>query len=503
MMKKIIISKSRYLAGLQCPKYLWYLVNAREEIPGPDFSTRFIFSQGIQVGEYAKKLFPDGIDLGKVEDMGMQLVKTAELLEKRRPIFEAAVGTNCVYSRADILRPSVRDQWDIIEVKSSTQVKAEYIQDVAFQKYTFLQAGINIKDCYLMLVNNRYTKRGEIEPAKLFATCDISAEVDEALTGMGNRVEDMIEAAGSPEPPEIAIGRQCDDPYTCPLKDRCWEFLPENHVFNLYGNKDKAIDLYSRGILSIEEIPEGYDLNLKQQIQRECAKSKKPRINRGEVTAFLEKLNEPLYFFDFETFSVAVPLYEGTKPFQRIPFQYSIHVMESLDAEPVHHDFLATGDRDPRRELIENLKEHLGDSGSIIVYYEFFEKGVLKELAEAFPGYRSWVDSLMPRIVDLYRPFGDFYYYNSSQKGSASVKSVLPAITDLSYRDMDIADGLSASVYYLYACGHYKIGEACPAPEEAEKVRKSLIRYCRMDTGGMIHILRGLRDSLDTGAGLS
>ena len=190
--KKIIISKSKYMAGLQCLKYMWYQVHAREEIPEPDFSTRFMFRQGHLVGEYAKKLFPDGIDLGKLKDIGEQLSKTAELLPERRPIFEASVSAENVYSRADILKPAPGNTWDIIEVKSATTLKEDYIKDVAFQKYSFLEAGIKIGNCYLAVINSQYVKNGEIDPERLFNIHDISEEVDEALINIPERVRYML-----------------------------------------------------------------------------------------------------------------------------------------------------------------------------------------------------------------------------------------------------------------------------------------------------------------------
>lgn len=491
-MGKVIISKSKYLAGLQCLKYFWFLINAREEVPQPDFVNRFIFNQGTLVGEYAKKLYPNGIDLGKIGDLKEQLVRTLELLSERRPLFEASVSTGNVYSRADILVPVNTDSWDIVEVKSSTQLKEEYIPDVAFQKYCFEKAGINIRKCYLTCINNQYIKKGDIDPSRLFRNTDITAQVDEMLENIEKRVMEMVEVVSSKSPPEVRIGKQCSNPYICPLKDKCWGFLPDNNIFNLYGSKDKAIELYSEGILSIKDIPDGYGLNLKQQIQLECAKTEKVKVDKDEISKFIKNLEYPLYFFDFETFSTAIPQYDGTKPYQRIPFQYSIHVLESIDGKAEQRDFLAEGLEDPRESLLSNLKRHLGDKGSVVVYYELFEKSVLRELAEAFPEYGKWVESIIQRIIDLYKPFGNFYYYNSSQKGSASVKNVLPAITDLSYEGMEIGNGLTASTYFLYICGKYDAREGYPAGAEIERIRKSLIKYCRLDTGGMIHILRGL-----------
>ncbi|PIU28944.1 MAG: DUF2779 domain-containing protein [Candidatus Hydromicrobium americanum] len=492
MDKKIIISKSKYLAGLQCLKYFWYQINAKEKIPQPDFVNQFIFNQGLLVGEYAKKLYPGGIDLGKIGDLKEQLVKTFELLSERKTLFEASCSFGNVYCRSDILVPANADKWDIVEVKSSTQLKEEYIHDVAFQKYCFEKAGVNIRKCQIACINNQYIRKGDINPEELFKRIDITVEVEEILRGIEGRIEELLEIAAGKNPPEIFIGKHCNEPYICPLKDKCWEFLPDNHIFNLYGNKDKAARLYNEGILSIKDIPDRYDLNLKQQIQLECAKTSRPKIDKDEILKFINSLEYPLYFFDFETFSTAIPLYTGVKPYQRIPFQYSIHILDSIDGQPEHYDFLAEGAEDSREELLLNLRKKIGETGSIIVYYESFEKGVLKELAEAFPDYSQWTTSILTRIVDLYKPFGNFHYYHSSQKGSASIKNVLPAITDLSYEGMEIAEGMSASIYFLYICGNYDTGESCPTKEEVEKVRKSLIKYCRMDTGGMIHILRAL-----------
>lgn len=492
MNRRIIISKSKYLAGLQCLKYFWYRVNAPEEIPEPGFTARFIFNQGMLVGEYAKKLYPGGTDLGKIGDLKEQLVKTSELLSERKPLFEASCSSGGVYSRADILVPAETDRWDIIEVKSSTRLKEDYIHDVSFQKYCFDKAGVKIRKCYLANINNQYIRKGDINPGELFKKTDITAEVGELLVGIEDRIEEMLEAAARKSSPEIFIGKHCSEPYICPLKDKCWGFLPDNHIFNLYGSKNKAAELYNEGVLSIKDIPDGYNLNFKQKIQLECAKTDKPKIDKGEILKFINSLEYPLYFFDFETFSTAIPLYTGVKPYQRIPFQYSIHTLDAIDGQPGHYDFLAEGAEDPREELLLNLKKQIGETGSIIVYYESFEKGVLKELAETFPDYSQWIDSITARIVDLYKPFGNFHYHNSSQKGSASVKKVLPAITGLSYEGMEIADGMAASAYFLYICGNYDTNESLPAKEEVEKVRDSLIKYCGLDTGGMIHILRAL-----------
>ncbi len=492
MDRGVIISKSRYLKGLQCLKYLWYLVNDREKIPQTDFVGQFVFNQGIQVGEYAKKLYPGGVDLSKIKDFREQLGKTREALSGRNAIFEASCSYGNVYARADILVPVDRDRWDIIEVKSSTQLKEEYIEDIAFQKYCFEKSGVRIRKCYVAYIDRQYVKMGDVKPEELFTRTEITEEAGEVIGGIEEEVSQMIEFVKEKTPPDISIGRHCNEPYPCPLKDMCWGFLPDNHIFSLYGDKKRAEELYNEGVLSLEDITDRYGLSLKQQIQIDCARNGKPVINKKEIQKFINSIKYPLYYFDFETFSTAIPLYDGTRPYENIPFQYSIHVHNSIDEKPKHLGFLAGGLEDPRGKLLASLKKHLGTSGSIVVYYEQFEKGILKKFSEEFPEYSPWIDSILKRIVDLYKPFKNFHYYSPSQKGSASVKSVLPAITDLSYEGMEIADGRAASVSFLYINGKYDDKEGLPGKEEVENIRKALIRYCGMDTGGMVHIIRAL-----------
>jgi len=134
----------------------------------------------------------------------------------------------------------------------------------------------------------------------------------------------------------------------------------------------------------------------------------------------LNSLRYPLHFLDFETFDTAIPLYDGTKPYQKIPFQFSLHILRDDESSVEHHSFLAENSCDPRLEFLVSLKGVIKDTGSIVVYNKSFEESRLKELAEAYPEYKHWVDSLFARIVDLIVPFRNFHYYNSLQEGRAA-----------------------------------------------------------------------------------
>jgi len=479
-----LLSKSKYLNGLQCLKYLWIQINEPERIPETDPVTQYIFDQGHLVGELAKRLFPGGIDIPTDDFMG-NINQTKELLEQRKPLFEAGILAEGIYSRVDILNPSNENSWDLIEVKSTTSVKDVHLDDVSFQKYCCEKLGLKIEKSFLMHINNQYVKEGEIDPEKFFTLEDITEEVEQSSNGIQDRIADMLEVISATICPEVTIGKHCNDPYDCALTE-CWEFLPEFNIFNLYYGGKKSFDLFSNGIITIREIPHSYKLNDKQRIQQACEISGRPHVDREGISNFLGTLQYPLYYLDFETIGPAVPLFDGTRPYQAIPFQFSLHVAENDGSKPKHFSFLASGTGDFRPTFLAELKNVLGDTGSIVVYNQGFEEGILKELALAFPEYDGWVNRVRERLVDLLSPFRQFHYYNPLQKGSASLKSVLPALTGKGYNELDISDGQAASIAFQ-AVTYGNVSE-----EERNKVRSDLEKYCGLDTEGMIWIIENL-----------
>ncbi|MFH0869116.1 MAG: DUF2779 domain-containing protein, partial [archaeon] len=234
-----------------------------------------------------------------------------------------------------------------------------------------------------------------------------------------------------------------------------------------------------------------YKLNDKQMIQHGCIKTHKEHIHKEEIKRFLDTMKYPLYFLDFETFSASIPIHDGTRPYQQIPFQFSLHVITKKGAKPKQYSYLAETSADPRKEFAEKLIEVLGDKGSIIAYNSGFEERVLKELAEFLPKHHAKIMSYIERLVDLLQPFRDFYYYSPKQKGSASLKVVLPALTGKSYDDLEIGEGTSAALKFL----HITQGSPGETITQAEikKVRADLLDYCALDTEGMIWIVEKLR----------
>ncbi len=487
------LSKSKYLNGLQCPKLLWAAVNDKARFPAPDEAQQHIFDEGHIVGEYAKKIFPGGIDIPD-EDIESNLKQTQKLLKQRKTLFEPAFSPKGerIYSRADILEPvkgGKDNEWNIIEVKSSTQVKDVNIQDVAFQKYCYEKSGLKIKHCTLMHINSDYVRHGEIELDKLFTKEDITKQVQEEIKLIPERLWDMFKIIDSIKEPEIKIGSQCNAPYECALKELCWKFLPENSVFDLYYGEKKAAKLLEEGILAINDIPEKYELNPKQTIQKQTIASRKPFINEKGLKNFIKKLVYPLYFLDFETFQNTIPIFDDQRPYQQIPFQFSLHVIESKGQVPKHHSFLAEGSEDPRKKFLEALTKVIGKNGSIIVYNQSFEQGVLEDLKDVFKEDAKNIAFMIRRMEDLLMPFRNFDYYALRQQGSCSIKYVLPAlVAGKGYEGMDIANGGQASLQYYYST--HGLAGKMPAAAEVKKIREDLLKYCGLDTMAMVEILR-------------
>jgi len=478
------ISKTSYMAGLQCLKQLWHRIHKPDLVAIEDDDHQQVLITGQEVGLYARKLFPDGIAIDSILNMQDRIKATRDALAQRKPIYEAAISSGNLYAQIDILVP-VRGGWDIVEVKSSTEIKDHYYQDVAFQKYVCGKSGLPIRQCRIATINGDYVKHGPIKASKLFNLNLISKEVAEIIRDVPKSVAAMVKALAT-KCPKIDVGPHCGAPHTCPLMNQCWAFLPANNVFSLHRGGAKAYAFMAQGILRIRDIPAETALSRYQRIQVKCVKTGKPYINPEAIGEFLDDIKYPIRFLDFETFSTPIPIFDGTKPYQQIPFQYSLHIVNKPKAKPIHYSYLADGRNDPRPKLIQSLKQIIGHSGTILAFNMSFEKTVLKQMAEAFPEHKTWICGVLKRLNDLIIPFRKAAYHHPSQHGSNSLKRIIPALTKLRYDNLPIADGLTAGQEFL----RVTFGDV--SVTEQRKVQNQLLQYCGQDSGGMIEILRRL-----------
>ncbi len=488
-----LLTKSKYLIGLKCPKLLWITMNAKEQLPQIDQATEYKFKVGTLIGELATEWFADGVNVPTNDFIG-NLDITQELLIKRKILFEAGFKSKLqkgdVYSRVDILVPVENNMWDIVEVKSGTSVKDENIDDVSFQRFCLEESGLKIRNCFLMHINNQYVKDGKNDVKELFVLSDITEHVSERIVGIEDTVDAMFDKINAQEEIQQKIGVFCNKPYDCQLKNKCWNFLPTENVFDLYRGGKKSFELFDNEILKISDIPTDTKLTAIQKIQKDCSLNENIHINEEKINKFLDELNYPLYFLDFETINPAIPKFDGMKPYQRIPFQFSLHIQEDKDSEPKHIPYLADNTDDPRPTFMKLLKESLGEQGDIIVYNASCEKGVFKECCEVLPEYKEWYEeNIIPRVKDLLEPFRKFDYYNPNQNGSASIKAVLPALSDLSYDNMAISDGMGASNEFERVTYDPNVSK-----DENAEVRLALEEYCKQDTYAEIVIIEKLRE---------
>jgi hypothetical protein len=455
-------------------------------VPEPDAKTQHTFDEGMLVDELARQLFPNGSEIPFSSFQGNISVTKARLKE-RRTLFQAGIMADNIYSRLDVLRPAAGNGWDIVEIKSSTRTKPEYLQDMSFQLHCCRQSHLEIKGCHVVHLNGNYRRNGEIDPAGLFIIEDITAEAEDAVKGIDQRITSMLDLMQDPNCPENRVGTHCGSPRDC-LVPECREALPDNNVLHLYRGGKKGFELLYRGVRYLREIPDEVKLTANQQIQRWCDDRSCAHTDGEAIRAFLSTLEYPVHYLDFETFSSALPPFDGTQPYQNIPFQFSVQVVDRPGAMPWPHSYLHDGNGDPRPELANRLRESLGDTGSIVAYNAKFEGDVLNGLGEMFPEHRAWTASAVSRLVDLLKPFRDFHYYHPDQRGSASMKTVLPALTGRSYAGMEIADGNQASLAY------WDMRSGKLTTSEKTRLMADLEKYCGQDTDGMISIVHKLRE---------
>ena len=372
-------------------------------------------------------------------------------------------------------------------MKSSTSISETYIRDAALQYWVISKSGYKIKDFLITYINNQYVRNGALDLDELFITESVLKLILPLQKWVEESVSRFKKVLAKKVIPKIDIGEHCYDPYTCGFYEYCRKHIPENSIFDLSGlHLTKKYDLYRSGILKLDDVPADAELSKNARLQLDVYKSKKDLIDKKAIKEFLSDLNYPLYFMDFETFQPAVPMFDNSKPYMQIPFQYSLHYKKNKIGKIDHYEFLAEADSDPRIKFIENLLRDTKSKGDILTYNKSFEVLRLKEMAEAFPKYKKEIEERISRVKDLMLPFQKKYYYTHMMQGSYSIKYVLPAlIPELSYENLEINEGGLASVAFeslYYESNFIKIDE----------IRQNLLEYCKMDTYAMVKLLEKL-----------
>ena len=483
------ISKSRFIAGCQCVKRLYWQVYQPELSAESDAATRAIMAQGREVGLLARQMFPGGVEVGYEGSLDQAIRTTRELVANREvpAIFEGVFEHDGVLVRVDVLHRRRDGRWRLIEVKSSASLKEEHLDDVAIQYRVLSRCGLDLGSCCLAHVNRNYVFNGGcIDVWRLFKVRNLTRRVERLQPKLAFQLRSQFTVLSMPKAPDIPPGRHCTNPVTCEFYERCNLPRPNDHIGYLPRlHASAAEELEELGVASIRDIPDDFELS---EIQRRAATSVqtgKPWFS-VELGELLNELKCPLYFLDFETANRATPRFPAMRPYDQLPFQWSVHFQRAPEAELEHFEFLATDGSDPRREFISSLCAALGETGNILVYSSF-ESQRLSELASWFPDFADRIGAIQARLFDLL-PVIRVHTYHPAYAGSYSIKSVLPALVPaMTYDGMEVANGQDAGLAWE------RLVHGGLDQREQERTRTALLDYCWQDTLALVRLLQQLR----------
>ncbi len=491
------LSKSKYCRLWQCPRMLWLDKN-RPELAAKDAAAEYRMEEGNRVGDLAMGLFGDFVETTTLKENGEQDI--AAMLEKTQQcladgvenICEAAFSYGGLYCAVDILRKE-KGGYAIYEVKSSTGPKEVYGVDIAYQKYVLERCGIHVTGTYLVHINNQYIRGEDLDIQSLFKIVDMTDWVALETPHLENRLAAAEKMLASSHEPVCELGLHCAEPYECAYWEHCSKHLPKPSVIDLRVKRGAGLKLYSPDVVTFEDALAKRKLNEKQKRQiRHTLTECEGEIDKEGIRDFLNTLSYPIYFLDFESIMPVIPPYPGTKPYQQIVFQYSLHYMETPDGELKHKEFLAQPGVDPNRDVAESLCRDIPMHACVTVYNKTFECARLKELAALFPDLAPHLLNIVSNIADFEDPFAKGYYYNRAMGPSSSIKLVLPALfpddPSLNYHNLEgVHNGTEAQ--NIFPKMQYM------SAEEAEVTRKNLLAYCKLDTYAMVKIWEKLQEA--------
>ena len=495
------LTKSKILSGLQCRKKLWLF----EREPGRAAPVHPALArhagEGIAVGELARTAFENGtlvecssnlpadvaaltrdyIDRGVSTLFEAGFCAEVDFQTEAEFHLDSGIHATEVFVRVDVLHRE-NSGYRIIEVKSSTRVKHEHLADVAVQRFVCELSGLEIRQAEVM-----HLASGASWPDadSLFVTEDVTDKTSEWLSDLPETIGELSRVLAGSTPPEVSIGTHCTNPVDCAFKAFCWRNVPKPSIFNIRGLPGEMRDAFAgRGLLSPADLGrEELPAEAKRYIELYARSA--PEVDWSGIETMFDRLEPPLYFLDFETDNPAIPRFPGTSPYEQVPFQYSLHVLESVEslADPTaavrHTEYLHRDAGDPRECLAEKLVDDLGGKGSIIAYWAVFEKRVISRLSTTLPELRTRLKSLGGRFWDLFEVFKR-HYAHPGFLGSFSLKKVLPVLVPaLSYDTLDVGDGVAAQIAWNRMLVTDDKGETA-------RLEAALLEYCRRDTYAMV-----------------
>lgn len=479
-----VLTKSKLKQNKQCSKLL-YFQEHHPELKETSSKDQTVFKIGREVEQLVRNKF-EGYVLVDALANAEKLVQTKKFLEEKKPyIAEASFYAKDVHVQFDMLELVGENLFDAHEVKSSSKEKNEYLEDMAIQYFTAKAAGITIRSYYLWYINKYGTKEN------LFTKVDLTEKIQALESVYEDLRQKALETFNATQSPEVKIGSQCSKPYGCPFRNQCWKAVNETdgHVLKMPYSKQKW-DLYNKGVESIfDERVQSEKFSNPKII--EAMRTKSLWIDKEKILAEINSWAKPLHFLDFESIMHYLPLFEGSRPYQNVVVQFSLHQMGTLNTPPSkanHEAYLHEDYSSPVRPLSEKMLNLLGTEGAIVSYNKTFEITRIKEMAEAVSGEtKEQLLALIPRFVDLMDVIKD-YVYHPDFDGSYSLKQVSPTLLGYEaggYTDSLIKSGSEITAYYL---------EFLDTDNEIRRaeLKAALLKYCGYDTLNLILLMQWL-----------
>ncbi|MBW6479696.1 MAG: DUF2779 domain-containing protein [Bacteroidales bacterium] len=424
--KKNVLSKSTFIKGLQCRKAL-YLYKNRYFLRDPlSPEQRAKFVRGTHVGIFARELFPGGVDASPVThfQMAKSVEKTRELIEEGLTdvIYEAAFSFNDVVVALDILYRE-NGKWMGVEVKSSQAISETYHWDAALQYYVINGSGLELDDFFIAYIDRDFVREGEIDPWKLFKLESRLEDVKLKSNHVADLISELKQTIALKSSPDVPIGTHCNDPYPCDFIGHCWKKVPPGSIFLLDGiDEGRLFEWYNKnGIKTIDELPESVLLKPEFKNQLESIRNHKPVVDRASLAGYLSDNKKKQLILATFTFSPAIPLFNGTKPYDILPFGLGWTDLQTMKSgiriiDPERNSDTETG------ELL--LKE--AESFDIIwVFNDTLEKAVIDLYARNMPEKKEVLLALKSKFVDLRQPWDEHFVVFPTMKKLKNPEDIL------------------------------------------------------------------------------
>ena len=480
-MNKHHLTKTNYLQYLSCPEELWLQKNKPNLISKITADALHKIEQGKLIDQLAKDWFKAG------DALKSESTPTANIVFQKKASHEGMLAI------ADVIVLDTTKQGHIrlFEVKASTNKKKEHVQDIAFQKMVFEACGYVVTNCYLVHVNKQYRFDTELNLSDLLVIKELTKEVKALKKVTLENAQEAMKWINGPMPKErITVG--CPNKLSCPFVQLHFKNLPPVTIYDIPNISTKKVQaLMDLGVLDIHDVPPDFPLTERQRKQVSIAQQDEIILKRGLIKKALNKLEYPLYFIDYESFSYVIPVQDKHKSYQQMVFQYSLHTQKEAGASIQHTEYILRDKKESVENVVAHMQQAIGDTGSVIVWNESFEMARNKEMAALYPQYEVFLEGMNDRMFDLMLIFRKGYYSHPDFKGKNSLKSVLPVLCpDTTYKNLAIQNGAVAAIQWGLATSD-KVTE-----KEADQIFDDLLKYCHLDTLAMVKILDKIKTSI-------